>query len=224
MVSDGLEQLDYFFRPRTVAVVGASSSRGKIGHEIVRSLVDGAYPGEVFPVTLKTKEILGLKCYESVSEIPGDVDLVVYALPSKLAPSIIDECGRKGVRNIVVVSGGFKEVGGLFKDLEAEIASIARRYNMRLIGPNCIGVFDGYSRFDTFFQPYERMKRPKPGPISIITQSGTYGVSLLEAANDDHVGVSKMVSYGNRADVDEADLIRYMGRDEQTKVIAIYME
>lgn len=224
MVSDGLEQLDYFFHPRTVAVVGASSFRGKIGHEIVRSLVDGAYQGEVFPVTLKTKEILGLKCYESVSEISSDVDLVVYALPSKLAPSILDECGRKGVRNIVVVSGGFKEVGGRFKDLEAEIASIARRYSMRLIGPNCIGVFDGYSRFDTFFQPYARMKRPNPGPVSIITQSGTYGVSLLEAANDDHVGVSKMVSYGNRADVDEADLIRYMGRDEQTKVIAIYME
>jgi acetyltransferase len=224
MVSDGLEQLDYFFRPRTVAVVGASSSRGKIGHEIVRSLVDGDYHGEVFPVTLKTKDILGLRCYESVSEIPRDVDLVVYALPSKLAPSILDECGRKGVRNIVVVSGGFKEVGGRFKDLEAEIVSIARRYRMRLIGPNCIGVFDGYSRFDTFFQPYERMKRPKPGPVSIITQSGTYGVSLLEAANDDHVGVNKMVSYGNRADVDEADLIRYLGCDERTKVIAVYME
>ena len=223
-MDDGLKQLDLFFRPKSVAIIGASATRGKIGHEIVRSLVDGGYRGEVYPITLRTREILGLKCYENVSEIPGGVDLAVYALSSKLAPSIIEECGRKGVRNIVIVAGGFKEVGGEFRDLEAEIVSTAHRHGMRIIGPNCIGVFDGYSRFDTFFQPYERMARPPAGPMSIITQSGTYGVAFLEAANDDHMGVSKMVSYGNRADVDEADLIKYLGQDEATKVIAIYLE
>jgi len=223
-MDNDLKQLDLFFRPKSVAVIGASATKGKIGHEIVRSLVDGSYRGEVYPITLRTREILGLKCYENVSDIPREIDLAVYALPSKLAPSILDECGRKGVKNIVIVSGGFKEVGGEFRDLETEIVSIARRYGMRLIGPNCIGVFDGYSRFDTFFQPYERLSRPPAGPMSLITQSGTYGVQFLEMANDDHVGVSKMVSYGNRADVDEADLIRYLGQDAETKVIAIYIE
>lgn len=219
-----LKQLDLFFRPSSVAVVGASSVKGKIGYEIVRSLVEGGFKGDIYPVTLRAKEILGLKCYERVSEIPGPVDLAVYALPSRLAPQIIEECGAKGVRNIVIVSGGFKEVGGEYRDLESEVVAIARRYGMRIIGPNCIGVFDGVSRFDTFFQPSERMSRPKAGPLSIISQSGTYGIAFLEAAIDDGIGVSKMVSYGNKADVDEADLIRYLGADESTKVIAIYME
>jgi acetyltransferase len=223
-LGDALKQLDLFFRPNSVAVIGASATRGKIGHEIVRSLVDGGYRGEVYPITLRTKDILGLKCYENISEVPREVDLAVYALPSRLAPSVLDECGRKGVKNVVIVSGGFKEVGGEFRDLEAEVISIARKYGMKIIGPNCIGVFDGHSRFDTFFQPHERMARPRAGPISIITQSGTYGVQFLEMANDDHIGISKMVSYGNRADVDEADLIRYLGQDDATKVIAIYLE
>jgi acyl-CoA synthetase (NDP forming) len=223
-VNDRLKQLDLFFRPKSVAIIGASAVRGKIGHEIVRSLVEGGFRGKIYPITLRTAEILGFKCYENISSVVDEVDLAVYALSSRLAPSIIDECGRKGVKDIVIVSGGFKEVGGEFKDLEAEVVTISRQYGMRIIGPNCIGVFDGNSRFDTFFQPYERMPRPSAGPISMISQSGTYGVAFLEAANEDHIGISKMVSYGNRADVDEADLIRYLGQDEDTKVIAIYME
>jgi len=222
--NNGLKQLDLFFRPKSVAVIGASVKRGKIGHEIVRSLVEGNFRGDVYPVTLRADKILGLDCFKKVSDIPGGIDLVVYALPSKLAPLIIDECGRKGVRNVIIVSGGFKEMGGELRDLEAEIVSIARRYGIRIIGPNCIGVFDGDSRLDTFFQPNERMQRPLAGPISFITQSGTYGVAFLEMAAEENIGISKMVSYGNKADVDEADLIRYLGLEENTKVIAVYME
>jgi len=220
----GLSQLELFFRPRSVAVIGVSATRGKIGHEILRSIVEGGYGGKIYPVTISAKEILGLKCYETVSQIPEPVDLAVYALPSSLAPQIIEECGKKGVKNVIIVSGGFKEVGGSNVDLETEVVNIARRYGMRIIGPNCIGVFDGKSRFDTFFQSRERMVRPPHGPISFITQSGTYGVAFLEEAAEDGVGISKMVSFGNKADVDEADLIRYLGMDEDTRVIAIYME
>ncbi|MEM3905874.1 MAG: acetate--CoA ligase family protein, partial [Nitrososphaerota archaeon] len=219
-----LSQLELFFRPSSVAVIGVSTMRGKIGHEILRSIVDGGYQGKIYPVTISAKEILGLKCYESVLQIPEPVDLAVYALPSNLAPKIIEECGQKGVKNIIIVSGGFKEVGGSNVDLESEVVKIARRYGMRIIGPNCIGVFDGKSRFDTFFQSHERMVRPPHGPLSFITQSGTYGVAFLEEAAEDGVGVSKMVSFGNKADVDEADLVRYLGADEDTRVIAIYME
>ncbi len=219
-----LSQLELFFRPRSVAVIGVSASRGRIGHEILRSIVEGGYDGKVFPVTISAKEILGLRCYESVLQIPEPVDLAVYALPSNLAPQIMEECGVKGVKNVIIVSGGFKEVGGSNIDLETEVVRIAKKYGMRVIGPNCIGVFDGKSRFDTFFQSYERMVRPPHGPLSFITQSGTYGVAFLEEAAEEGIGVSKMVSFGNKADVDEADLIRFLGEDDDTKVIAIYME
>ena len=220
----GPEGLDAFFKPRSVAVIGASAKPGKIGHEILRNLALYEYKGQVYPVNPRADEILGLKCYPSVLDIPDEVDLAVIAVSSELTPKVVEECGRKGVKAIVIVSGGFKELGGRYKDLEEEVVRIAKRYGMRIIGPNCIGIFDGETRIDTFFQSRERMLRPPKGPISFMTQSGTFGCAMLEWAAESGLGISKFVSYGNRCDVDEADLIRYFAEDPDTKVIAIYLE
>lgn len=219
-----MKGLDYFFKARSVAVVGASTRPGKIGHEILRSLVEGEYRGKVYPVNPKADEILDLKCYKSVSEIPAEVDLAVLSIPPRAVPGVIEDCGEKDVKAIVIVSGGFKEVGPEGEELERKSVEIARKYGIRIIGPNCIGVFDGDSRLDTFFQSRERMMRPPKGNIAFLTQSGTFGCAFLEWAAEDGIGISKFVSYGNRADVNEADLIRYLGQDQETRVIAIYTE
>jgi len=219
-----MKDLDYFFKARSVAVIGASTRPGKIGHEILRNLVEGEYEGKVYPVNPRAEEILGVKCYRSVSEIPGEVDLAVLSIPPGAVPDVVEECGKKGVKAIVIVSGGFKEVGPEGAELQRKTVEIARKYGMRVIGPNCIGIFDGETRLDTFFQSRERMLRPPKGNIAFLTQSGTFGCAFLEWAAEDGVGISKFVSYGNRADVDESDLIRYLGEDPDTKVIAIYAE
>ncbi len=219
-----MKDLDYFFKARSVAVVGASTKIGKIGHEILRSLVEGNYRGNIYPVNPRAEKILGLKCYKSVLEIPGEVDLAVLSIPPKAVPEVIEECGKKRIKAIVIVSGGFKEVGPEGAEIERKCIEIARKYGMRIIGPNCIGIFDGNTRLDTFFQSRERMLRPPKGNIAFLTQSGTFGCAFLEWAAEDGIGISKFVSYGNKADVDEADLIRYLGQDPETKVIAIYAE
>jgi len=219
-----MQGLDFFFKARSVAVVGASKKAGKIGHEILRSLIEGDYRGRVYAINPRAEEILGLKCYGSVLEIPNEVDLAVLSIPPRAVPDVVEECGKKGIKAIVIVSGGFKEIGAEGAEMERKCVEIARKYGMRIIGPNCIGIFDGDTRLDTFFQSRERMLRPPKGNIAFLTQSGTFGCAFLEWAAEDGIGISKFISYGNRADVDEADLIRYLGRDPETKVIAIYAE
>ena len=216
--------MDYFFKARSVAVVGASSTPGKIGHEIFRSLSQYGFKGKVYPVNPKAKEILNIKCYPNILEIPEKIDLAVIALPSKFIPKLIEECGQKDVKACVIVSGGFKELGGDNKKIEEDTVKTAKKYGIRIIGPNCIGIFDSETKIDTFFQSHERMLRPPPGPVSFITQSGTFGCTMLEWAAESKLGINKFVSYGNRCDIDEADLIRYLGEDPNTKVIAIYVE
>ena len=214
--------LSRFFKAKSVAVIGASSTPGRIGFEVLRSLSQYDYEGKVYPINPTRSEILGMKCHPSVLDVPDDIDLAVFTLRSTLIPKLMEECGRKGTKNVIIVSGGFKELGGQYARTEDEVVKVANRYGIRVIGPNCIGVFDGESRLDTFFQSHERMVRPPLGPIAFITQSGTFGVAMLEWAAS--IGISKFVSIGNRADVDEADLIDYLKDDPQTQVIALYVE
>jgi len=214
--------LDHFFEAQSVAVIGASSSTGKLGNVIVDSLVRSDYSGQIYPINPHAKEIMGCAAYASLSEIPGDVDLAVVAIPLTAVPEVIEKCGEKGVHNLVIVSGGGKELGEAGRNVEADILTRARENQVRIVGPNCIGVFNGKTRLDTFFQSHERMARPVEGAIAVLTQSGTVGVALLEEAQK--YGVSKFVSYGNRLDVDEADLISYLGDDQETRVIACYIE
>lgn len=214
--------LDAFFEARSVAVVGASATPGKIGYAVLDSLVNHEYRGRVYPVNPGREQILGLKAYPSLASIPEVIDLAVVTAPLAAVPELIGECASLGIHNLVIISGGGKELGGKSGELEATIKAMAQEAQIRIIGCNCIGVFDGTTRLDTFFQINERMVRPRRGAIAMITQSGTVGAAFLEAAAK--VGVSKFVSYGNRIDVDEADLISYLVDDAETEVIALYVE
>jgi 3-hydroxypropionyl-CoA synthetase (ADP-forming) len=217
-----LSHLATFFEARSVALIGASATPGKIGHAVLDSLAKYHYKGKVFPVNPSKKSILGLRTYASLGAIPEPVELVVCTIDLAAVPRLIRECGAQDIHNLVVISGGGKELGGDRAVLEAEIRRLARDLGVRVVGPNCIGVFDGTTRLDTFFQPHERMTRPPAGPVAMLSQSGTVGIAFLEDAAS--FGVSKFVSYGNRADVDEADLIDFLGDDPSTSVIALYVE
>ena len=214
--------LEKFFEAQSVALVGASATPGKIGNAVLDSLAKHEYRGKVYPINPTRSEVMGLTAYPSLSAVPGPVDLVVVTVALSMVPEILEECASKGVHNIVIVSGGGKELGGESQQLEAEIARVAKQKGLRVIGPNCIGIFDGKSRLDTFFQIQDRMVRASEGPVAVLVQSGTVGATFMEKAQ--RFGISKFVSYGNRVDVDEADLIAYLVKDADTKVIACYIE
>ncbi|MEW6398871.1 MAG: acetate--CoA ligase family protein [Bacillota bacterium] len=214
--------LNSFFEARSVAVVGASPIPGKIGYFVMDSLARHEYRGRVYPVNPGRDEVLGLKAWPSVTAIPDQVDMVVVTTPLDVVPGLIEECAAKGCRNMVVISGGGKELGGDRVGLEERIRRLARDRSVRIVGCNCIGVFDGRTRLDTFFQTHERMVRPVAGRVSMATQSGTVGAVFLEEMQN--IGVSRFVSFGNRIDVGEADLLAFFAEDPQTDVIAVYVE
>ena len=216
------DHMEKFFTPRSVALVGASSSSGKIGNSILDSLVNHDFKGKVYPINPKADKIFGVKCYPSIDDIPGKVDLAVVSVDLSVTPPVLEACARKGIHNVVVVSGGGKELGGERAAYEAEVRRLSEEHDIRIIGPNCIGMFNAANRLDCAFQGQERMVRARLGPVALLSQSGTMGISFLETA--DSFGLSKMVSYGNRSDVDEADMIWYLASDPQTKVIALYVE
>ena len=216
------EHMEKFFTPSSVALVGASATAGKIGNSILDSLVNHDYKGRVYPVNPKVGEIFGVKCYPSVAAIPGRVDLVVVSVDLSVTPQVLEDCAKKGVHNAVIVSGGGKELGGKRAEYEAEVRRLSAKHRIRIIGPNCIGMFNAANRLDCAFQGQARMVRARKGDVALLSQSGTMGISFLETA--DTFGLSKMVSYGNRSDVDEADMIWYLASDPETRVIALYVE
>ncbi len=214
--------IDKFFNPRTIAVIGASRNPQKIGYIVFRNLVEGEFRGKVYPVNPKATEILDHRCYASVKDIRGEVDLAIISVPSAIAVKTLEECGRKGIRSVTVLSGGFKETGDAA--LENELISISKRYNMRIIGPNCLGIFDPSTGVDMIFLPMHKLERPKEGDIAFITQSGAVGSVVLDWMARKGYRISKFVSYGNAADVDEADLMEYLAKDKKTNVICAYFE
>ncbi len=216
------QYMEKFFTPKSVALVGASATPGKIGNSVLDALGKQDYKGKVYPINPKQKSILGIKCYPSVSAVPGKVDLVVVSVDLSMTPPVLEDCAKKGVHSVVIVSGGGKELGGERAAYEAEVARLSKKHKIRIIGPNCIGMFNAANRLDCAFQGQERMLRSKLGPVCFFSQSGTMGISMLESA--DVFGLSKMISFGNRSDVDEADMIWYAANDPQTKVIVLYVE
>lgn len=217
-----IEFMDKFFTPDSVALVGASATPGKIGYSVLDSIANYDYSGRVYPINPKADEILGLKCYPSLEAVDDPIDLVVVCVDLSVTPSVLEECARKDIHNVVIVSGGGKELGGERAAFESQIRELSERHKIRIIGPNCIGMFNAANRLDCAFQGRERMVRAKQGPVALLSQSGTMGISFLETA--DSFGLSKMVSYGNRSDVDEADMIWYLANDPETEVIALYVE
>jgi len=219
-----MSSLECFFEPKSVAIIGASSTIGKIGNVIFQNFAMGRFKGKAYPVNPRLDEILGIKCYASIKDIPEEIDLAVIAIPAKFVPQVMQECGEKGVKCVIVVSAGFAEIGGEGTLLEQEIIQIAKKFHMRLLGPNCIGVFDANTYVDTIFLPIVRMARPNSGPIAIVSQSGAFMSSLLDWTAAEGLGLSKAISIGNKADVDESDLLEYLGDDPFTKVITAYLE
>jgi 3-hydroxypropionyl-CoA synthetase (ADP-forming) len=215
--------MDLFFNAKSIALIGASPEQGKVGNSVLESLVKHEYKGKVFPVNAKGySEIMGKRAYKSLDDIKEQIDVVVVTVDLKFVPDLLMACGRKGIHNMVVISGGGKELGGERAAIEQQIKELSSRLKIRIIGPNCIGVFNGENRLDCAFQGHERMLRPKKGDVAFLSQSGTVGIAFMETS--DAFGMSKMISYGNRSDVDEADMIWYLSEDPTTKVIGLYVE
>lgn len=217
-----IESMETFFTPESVALVGASATPGKIGNSVLVALGKQDYKGKVYPINPKQESILGIKCYPSLDAINEKVDLVVVCIDLAECGPIMKICANKGIHNVVIVSGGGKELGGDRAAMEAEVKELSLKHKIRVIGPNCIGMFNAANRLDCAFQGQERMVRSKLGNVAFFSQSGTMGISMLESA--DVFGLSKMISFGNRSDVDEADMIWYAANDPQTKVIGLYVE
>ncbi len=217
-----MDQLDAIFAPETIAVIGASNQKGKVGHDIFANILKGGYKGTLYPVNPKSKSILSVKCYTSISTIPDPIDLGMIILPPKVALQAVKDCIAKGVKGIVIVSAGFKEVGGEGALIEKEIKQLCAEAKVRLVGPNCLGVINPSPKVSLNASFSARM--PEPGNVSFISQSGALCTAVLDYAADKGFGFSKFISIGNKADVDELDLLRYYHNDPDTDVVMMYME
>ena len=212
--------LDKIFNPKSVAVIGASDEEGSVGHALMKNLTESSFEGRVFPVNLKKTEVMGLKAYSSVQQVPEPIDLAVIATPARTVPDVLEQCGKAGINGIIIISAGFKETGPEGKALEERITEIKKKYSMRIVGPNCLGVIRPIMRLNATFIS----KMPKPGNIAFISQSGALGTAILDWALHENIGFSNFVSLGSMIDVDFGDLIDYFGTDPKTKSILMYIE
>ena len=216
------EDLHNFFYPRTVALIGATDKTAKPARAILENLAH--FKGAVYPVNPKHATLLGHRCFPSVKNIPDKIDLAVIALSAHLVEPEIQALAAKGVQNVIIISSGFAEAGDAGVQLQKRIALDIRGSGMRIIGPNALGIYNTDNGLDTFFVSRERVSRPHGGRISIVSQSGAIAVILMEALCRDGIGIAKVVNYGNRLDVDDADCIEYLADDPQTEVVAMYIE
>jgi len=215
-------KLKVFFEPESIAVIGASTNPAKLGHAVLKNLVDGGYvkKGKVYPINPGSGEILGYPVYSSVLDVPGKIDLAVIVIPYQHVPEALRLCGEKGIPAAIVISAGFREAGMEGLEREMELVQIAREYKIRLIGPNCLGVIDTFTPLNASFAA----GTPPSGPMAFMSQSGALGTAVLDIALAGRLGLSKFVSLGNKADVSETDLLKAWEHDEHTRVIMIYSE
>ncbi len=217
-----MKNLNNFFIPKSIAVIGASRNPSKVGHVILKNILDAGFDGKVFPVNPNAEDILGLKSYSSVLKISEKVELGIIAVPAELVLQVVKECSRKGIKDVLIISSGFSEIGN--RKLEDSLREFLDKNKMRGVGVNCLGIYDAYNKFDSLFLPRYRLRRPAPGGISFVCQSGAIGSAILDMATDRGHKFSKFISYGNATQVDESDLIEYLGDDKNTKVICLYLE
>lgn len=209
-----------FFSPGSIAVIGASREPEKLGAQILNNIISGKYKGKIYPVNPKADEIAGLKCYPDISSIPDVCDLAVVVVPAGVVSSVIEDCGKKGIKALVVISAGFKETGKEGEIKEKQLVETARKYGCRIIGPNCLGIIDTYSDLNVSFAPL----MPSKGGIAFISQSGAIISAVIDWSRKQKVGFSRIISMGNMADVSESELIESCAVDENTKVILLYLE
>lgn len=214
--------LEALFAPKSIAVIGASNKPGSVGRAVFTNILLNEYTGTVYPVNPNYHSITGVKAYTSVENLPEAPEMAVIVVPSMAVPNVVEDCGKKGVKGLVVISAGFKEVGGEGVQLESQIASIVQKYSMRMIGPNCLGVMntDPTTRLNASFAS----SMPAQGSIAFASQSGALGEAVIDYASGEKIGFSKFISLGNKADVNENDVLEYLHEDPQTRVILLYLE
>ncbi len=213
-----LETMNRLMRPRAIAVIGASDQAGKIGNSVMRNLVDGGFPGEIYPVNPKASEILGKKAYADVTDLPDDVDVAVFCIPAKLVVPTIAKAGDKGIPTAILIPSGFAETGEA--ELQRELIETAREHRIRFVGPNIYGVYYTPGNMSAAFTtPYD-----VKGPVALASQSGGIGMAILGFSRSTRLGVSAIVGLGNKADIDEDDLLTFFERDESTNCVALHME
>ena len=217
-----LEHVEAIVSPRGIAVIGASDKKDSIGNAVIKNLVDAKYSGILYPVNPSNSEIFGIKCYPNIKDIEGPIDFAIVIVPSKAVPQVIEECGTNGVKGAVIISAGFKEAGEQGKKLENQVIDIAKKYGIRLIGPNCVGFLNSDPKISLNASFMKRM--PAFGNISLVSQSGAICGAMIEYAKMKEIGFSKVFSMGNKADLNENDILTYLANDSSTRVILMYIE
>lgn len=211
--------LENFFNPKSVAVIGASNDKNKVGYALMKNLLDGA-KREIYPITLSEKEILGIPASASVLNISEKIDLAIIAVRADIVPQVLADCGKKQISNAIIISAGFKEIDSVGKELEDQIKNIAKEQGMTILGPNCLGVVSTRENFNSTFATGS----PPAGSIAFLSQSGALGAAVLDMAVSDNVGFSKFISLGNEAQLTEIEFLKFLADDEHTKSIFIYLE
>ncbi|AHF80723.1 acetate--CoA ligase alpha subunit [Thermococcus paralvinellae] len=209
---------DYFFKPKAIAVIGASNDPLKLGYEVFKNLKKYK-DGRVYPVNVKDEVVQGVKAYKNVKDIPDEVDLAVIVVPKKFVKQTVIDCGEKGVKGIVLITAGFGETGEEGKKEERELVGIAHQYGMRIIGPNCVGIMNTHNNMNATF-----IMDAKKGDIAFVSQSGALGAGIVYKTVKEGIGFSKFISIGNMADVDFSELMEYLADDPESKAIALYIE
>jgi acyl-CoA synthetase (NDP forming) len=213
------KELDYIFKPRSIAVIGASDTFRKWGYLMVERPLKTGFQGTIYPINPTKSKVLGLPAYPSVAAVPGAIDLAVMTTPAATIPGLLRECVKKGIKGAVVISAGFAEVGEEGREFEQAMVEVVRSSNIRLVGPNCMGIWSAAGQLSLSFP-----LAPKAGPIAFISQSGTFGVAMAQVASSKGYGLSKFISIGNQADLEVSDYLDYLADDEDTRVIVLYLE
>lgn len=215
---ENIEVLDSLFQPRSIAIVGASNTEGKIGHSVVHNLIESKYTGAIYPINPNDPEIQGLKAYKSVLDVAGEIEAAVLTVPAKIIKSVIDECGKKGVKSLIIITSGFSEVGE--RELEEEIVALAHSYGMHVLGPNIVGVLSNSGSMNASFAPFLPLK----GKSSLVSQSGALLIAMDASTYTRRVGFDKLVSIGNMSDVNFGDVVGWLDNDPNTNCITLYIE
>jgi acetyltransferase len=212
--------LEAIFAPQSVAVVGASPDPTRLGHQVLKNIIDHGYQGAIYPIHPRAGSVLDRPAYPSVLDVPEPIDLAVIVIPTQYVIEVADQCGKKGVKGLIVITAGFKEVGGKGKNLERQLLEVVQQYQMRMVGPNCLGVIDTVNKLNASFAAL----MPNDGEIAFMSQSGALCTAILDWSKPQGIGFSRFVSLGNKADVDEVALLQAWGEDSSSKVILAYLE
>ncbi|AKB57994.1 acetate--CoA ligase family protein [Methanosarcina barkeri] len=217
------EQIDFFFKPESIALIGASPNPEKLSCTILENLLKMGFQGNIYPINPGYQEIRGLKCYPASNEIKDKIDIAIFAVPASTVLEILNG-PVENIKGAIIVSSGFREIGPEGKEMEVRLKEILKTKKIRAMGPNCLGIYDTASKVDTFFISSDKVERPSKGGVSVLTQSGSFAAMIMDEMANEGAGVARVVSYGNKVDVDESDCLEFLAGDEATKAVALYIE